>query len=230
MVALVGRLAAGSVTFTVSSPDVTSTNVIYEKVQAYYEAKLALHGANPQGVDWSCTATQWLRFVQLLKICALDTSLSLIDLGCGYGALAAFLADRYPRSKVDYLGIDVSPVMVRRARRRHRGDPTIRFRVGRNCLENADYVVASGIMNIRLGCPLELWESLIRATLTDMRKKCRKGFAVNFLATPSQSAPQEMIYWAPPSKWALFCKEELGCATEVREDYGLGEYTLLSRC
>jgi SAM-dependent methyltransferase len=229
VVALVGCPDTGSVTFTASSPEATCANEIYEKVQAYYEAKLVLHGANPRGVDWSCAATQWLRFVQLLKICPLDTSFSLIDLGCGYGALAAFLADRYPQTDVEYLGIDVSPVMIRRARRRFRGDPKIRFRVGRNCLENTDYTVASGIMNIRLGVSITQWESLIRATLTDMRNKSRKGFAVNFLATPPRCTPPEMTYCALSSKWARFCQEELGCATEVREAYGLGEYTLLAR-
>jgi SAM-dependent methyltransferase len=230
VVALVGCPDAGSVTFTASSPEATSANEIYERVQAYYEAKLALHGANPQGVDWSCAATQWLRFVQLLKVCPLDASFSLIDLGCGYGALAAFLADRYPQADVEYLGIDVSRAMIRRGRRRFRGDPKIRFRVGRNCLENAHYTVASGIMNIRLGVSIAQWEGLIRATLTDMRSKSRKGFAVNFLATPPRCAPPEMIYCALSSKWARFCQDELGCATEVREAYGLGEYTLLARC
>jgi SAM-dependent methyltransferase len=154
----------------------------------------------------------------------------LIDVGCGYGALAAFLADRYPQADVDYLGIDVSPIMIRRARRRFRGDPKRRFRIGRNCLENADYTIASGIMNIRLGVSVAEWENLIRATLTDMRNKSRKGFAVNFLAIPPRSAPPEMVYCAPASRWALFCQEELACATEVREGYGLGEYTLLARC
>ena len=101
--------------------DAHALNAVCEQVEAYYSAKLARHGANPHGVDWSCAATQWLRFVQLLKICSFDTPFSLIDLGCGYGALAAFLADRYPHASVEYLGIDLSPAMVRRARRRYRG-------------------------------------------------------------------------------------------------------------
>jgi SAM-dependent methyltransferase len=226
----VGCADTGSAVPTALPAEAMSANAIYEKVQAYYEAKLALHGASPQGVDWSCAATQWLRFVQLLKICALDSSFSLIDLGCGYGALAAFLADRYPRADVDYLGIDVSPVMIQRARRRFRGDPKRRFRVGRSCLETADYAVASGIMNIRLGVSVALWEDLVRATLTNMRSKSIKGFAVNFLAIPPQSAPPEMTYSVDSSKWVRFCQEELGCTTEVREAYGLAEYTLLARC
>ena len=230
MVALAGRADTASVTSTALPAEAVSANEIYDRVQAYYEAKLALHGASPQGVDWSCAATQWLRFVQLLKICPLDTAFSLIDVGCGYGALAAFLADRYPQADVDYLGVDVSPVMIRRARRRFRGDPKKRFLVGRSCPGRTDYAVASGIMNIRLGVSIALWEDLVRATLADMRNKSTKGFAVNFLATPPPSAPPDMTYSAPPSKWVRFCQEELGCATDLRDGYGLGEYTLLARC
>jgi len=213
-----------------SAVDAPDPDAVWHRVQAYYEAKLARHGANPRGVDWSCTATQWLRFVQLLKLCSFDTPLSLIDLGCGYGALAAFLAERYPRASVDYLGIDLSSAMVRRARRRHRGNPAIRFRIGRSYPQQADYTVASGVMNVRLGCPIPLWESLVRSTLADMRRMSRRGFAVNFLAMLPVNTPPEMLYCPHPAIWSRYCEEELGCAVEVRDDYGIREYTLLARC
>ena len=205
-------------------------DAVYERVRAYYTAKLARHGASPRGVDWSCTATQWLRFVQLLKICSFDAPFSLIDLGCGYGALVSFLAERFPRASVDYLGVDLSPAMVRRARRRNRGNPAIRFRTGWSCPQQADYIVASGIMNLKLGCSIALWESLVRATLVDMRRMSRRGFAVNFLAASPLSVPPEMLYCPRPGIWSRFCEEELGCAVEVRDGYGIREYTLLARC
>ena len=52
---------------------------VYSDVEAYYSARVAKYGATPLGVDWSCQATQSLRFVQLLKIC--DFSCER-DLGC----------------------------------------------------------------------------------------------------------------------------------------------------
>jgi SAM-dependent methyltransferase len=228
--AAVGRDIDGTRLLAGAPLDLLDLDAVCEQVQAYYEAKLAQHGASPRGVGWSCTATQWLRFVQLLKICSFDTPLSLIDLGCGYGALVAFLADRYPRASVSYLGIDLSPAMVRRARRRYSGNPEIRFRIGRSCPQQADYTVASGIMNIRLGCSIPLWESLVRTTLVDMRRMSRRGFAVNFLAASPVNAPPEMLYCPHPATWSRFCEEVLGCAVEVRNDYGLREFTLLACC
>ena len=202
---------------------------VYRSVEAYYTGKLIKHGASPLGVDWSCQATQWLRFVQLLKLCSFDAAFSLNDLGCGYGELAAFLRWRYPQTNVDYLGIDLSPAMVRCARRRHRREPATRFVVGRACPRQADYTVASGIMNVMRGYPVPLWEGFLRATLVDMHRASRRGFAVNFCAPQRPDLPPNQLYCCEPEPWVRYCVDELGCAVEVVDGYGLLEFTLLAR-
>ncbi|MGN8544218.1 class I SAM-dependent methyltransferase [Bradyrhizobium sp. 13971] len=85
---------------------------------------------HPARVDWSCQATQDLRFVQLLKLCDFSAPFSLNDIGCGYGALCAYLARRHPQAEIDYLGIDLSRAMISRARRRFSA-PGRRFKVGK---------------------------------------------------------------------------------------------------
>jgi SAM-dependent methyltransferase len=198
-------------------------------VEAYYAGKLARHGAIPLGVDWSCTATQWLRFVQLLRICPSDGPVSLIDLGCGYGALATFLAEQRRGTNFEYLGIDLSAEMVRRARRRHRGDARIRFVAGRSASQSADYVVASGIMNVMLDLPLPTWEKFVRTMLVDMHRMSRAGFAVNFATKPGSRSRPRQLYCTRAEKWALFCERELGWSVEILDGYGLQEFTLLAR-
>jgi SAM-dependent methyltransferase len=202
---------------------------VFRGVEAYYTGKLTEYGATPLGVDWSCQATQWLRFVQLLKLCDFDTALSLNDLGCGYGELAAFLHMRYPQASIDYLGIDLSPAMVRSARRRHRGEPGTRFAVGRTCKRQADYTVASGIMNVMLGYPLAVWESFLRDILIDMHRNSLRGFAVNFCLSRRSDVPADQLYCSDPGPWVRFCQAELGGSVEVVNDYGLREFTLLVR-
>jgi SAM-dependent methyltransferase len=202
---------------------------VFGSVEAYYTGKLTEHGATPLGVDWSCQATQWLRFVQLLRLCRFDTAVSLNDLGCGYGELATFLHQRYPEASVDYLGIDLSPAMVQRARRRHRGDPATRFVVGRTCRRQADYSVASGIVNVQLGFSVSLWESFLRGILSDMHHHSRRGFAVNFCASTRPDLRPDDLYCSAPEPWVRYCEDEFGCTVEVVSDYGLREYTLLAR-
>jgi SAM-dependent methyltransferase len=210
-------------------PTGAELDLVCTHVEAYYADKLARHGAIPRGVDWSCTATQWLRFVQLLRICPANTPFSLIDLGCGYGALATFLGEHRGGASVEYLGIDLSSEMIRRARRRHRGNSRVRFVVGRNVLQTSDYVVASGIMNVMLGFPLLTWESFVRTMLFDMHRMSKFGFAVNFLKKPGQQSRPGQLYCTTPGKWARFCEQKLGRSTEIVDDYGLQEFTLLAR-
>jgi len=202
---------------------------VYRSVEAYYTGKLIEYGACPLGVDWTCQATQWLRFVQLLKLCDFDTRFSLNDVGCGYGELAAFVHQRSPETIIDYLGIDLSAAMVQRARRRHRGDPTTRFAVGRTCRRQADYSVASGIMNVMLGHPLPLWEDFVRGILIDMHRNSYRGFAVNFCSSRRPDLHPDELYCSAPDQWVSYCKQEFGCSVEVVSDYGLREYTLLVR-
>ncbi len=212
-----------------SPADPPAQDDVHTTVAAYYAAKLARHGAIPLGVDWSCEATQRLRFAKLLQVCAFDRPFSLNDFGCGYGALAVFLAERYPDTAIDYLGIDMVPSMIERARRRHRGKPLIRFALGRSIPRQADYAVASGVMNVKLHQPLPIWEGFVRSVLDDMHRTSRIGFAVNFLASPHPDAPPNQLYCPPPETWVRYCEQILGCSVAVLADYGMREYTLLVR-
>jgi len=206
-----------------------SLSHVHATVEAYYSARLARFGANSMGVDWSCEATQNLRFVQLLKLCDTARPFSLNDLGCGYGALAVFMRDRFPAGHVDYLGIDLSRQMIARARRRHRGNPKVRFVVGSVPPRVADYSVASGIMNVKLDQPLDIWEIFVRTMLDDLHRGSRSGFAVNFMEVPTKGAPPGQLYCPPPDRWARYCEDVLGCNVSIINNYGLREYTLLAR-
>jgi SAM-dependent methyltransferase len=202
---------------------------VYARIEAYYADKISRHGVGPRGVDWTCTATQELRFVQLLKLCDFSRPFSLNDVGCGYGALVGFLARRHPEADVDYLGVDLSSAMISRARRRNRGVHGLRFAVGNDIPRLADYAVASGVMNVMVDHPRALWEEFVADTLCRMHASSRRGFAVNFLAEKSDGATTAGLYRTDPSRWTLFCEQTLGCVVEVVGGYGMLEFTLLAR-
>ncbi len=206
---------------------------ISSDVDAYYTARVARHGATPLGVDWSCQATQALRFVQLLRLCDFTESFSLNDVGCGYGALVPFLAARHPGCEVDYLGIDLSRAMISRARRRFAG-PRCRFIAGAKSKRIADYSVASGIMNVNVGYSRPAWETFIESMLRQMHATSRRGFAVNFMiVSPEQDMDEPTgvtrLYRTMPEPWMRFCESELQCSVELIGNYGMKEFTLLVR-
>lgn len=198
-------------------------------VEGYYSHKLAKFGPTPLGVDWSCVPTQELRFVQLLRACDFSAPFSLNDLGCGYGALLAFLGKRHAAARIDYAGVDLSDAMVAQARRLWaRRDA--RFEVGHRPARVADYSVASGVFNVKLGHTTQAWEALIRATLLDLRETSRRAFCVNFLSLGDSSEGQESaLYHADAQQWLDYCESALSARTELRTGYGMREFTLLAR-
>jgi SAM-dependent methyltransferase len=199
------------------------------RIASYYTETVTLFGATPRGVDWACQATQEMRFVQLLKLCDLSRPFSLNNIGCGYGALAAFLARRHPTAQVDYLGIDLAELMIQRARLRYRGNPDRRFVVGDTPPRRADYSVASGVINVQLDMALNVWENFVAETLRTMHRTSRLGFAVNFLEESHSGAALSGLYRTAPDPWVQFCRGSLGCTADVVRGYGMREFTVLFR-
>jgi SAM-dependent methyltransferase len=196
----------------------------------YYSAKVDKHGPTPRGVDWTCLATQELRFMQLLKMCDFGRPFSLNDIGCGYGALLAYVIKCHPAADMDYLGIDLSVRMIGHARRLWRDRRRVRFVLGSRSSRIADYSIASGIFNVRLGHSRLMWERLVVDTLTAMRATSSYGFAVNFMAPlPPDGSTERNLYRTHPRAWIDFCQSRLGCSVETVSAYGLREFTLLAR-
>jgi SAM-dependent methyltransferase len=203
---------------------------VHGSIECYYTGKVSRYGATPLGVDWSCIPTQELRFVQLLKLCSFSRPFSLNDVGCGYGAMLAYLAKRHAETDVDYFGIDLSPAMVRHAKRMWQNRGHARFFVANASPRIADYSVASGIFNVKLNQPTERWEGFVAKVLSDMHATSRRGFAVNFMVPrAARQAAQPGLYRTLPEPWIGYCEQELGSSVELLTGYGLREFTLLVR-
>lgn len=202
---------------------------LFEGVGTYYSQKLARHGPCALGVDWNCELTQQLRFIHLLKACDFGSSFSINDLGCGYGALASFLKERHPKTAIAYRGVDLSPTMAAAAQRLHAGHPWATFEVGRELGHAADYSVASGIFNVKLGQPLQTWERFVEAALVNLDRCSRTAFAVNFLLPLTDAVAPDELYCTGPEPWAKYCERRLGRNVEVLSRYGLTEFTLIVR-
>jgi SAM-dependent methyltransferase len=199
------------------------------RVREYYSGTIERHGPTPRGVDWPNAVSQYLRFVQLLKVCDFKRPFSLNDFGCGYGVLLEFLAMRHAEAEITYRGIDISAAMIAAARARWAGRRSAEFVVGSRCDRIADYALASGTFNVRLGHHPADWESYVETMLSDLKACSRIGFAVNFMLPHDDKAAENELYRSPPERWVAFCRQELGCSVRVLKGYGLREFTLLIR-
>jgi len=211
------------------SPDPALTG-LFAGIGQYYDHKISAYGATPLGVDWSCVPTQELRFLQLLKLCDFSAPFSLNDLGCGYGALLAFLKKRHSRCQVDYLGVDISAGMVNEARRLWRKQLNCSFVIAGVSPRVADYSVASGIFNVQQDAPLPQWTHFVEHMLSNLNATSRRGFAVNFLAPPQAGMAQVPgLYRTAAQPWLDYCRKNFARKTEVLQGYGMLEFTLIVR-
>lgn len=195
-----------------------------DAVQRYYSEKVVEHGPTAKGVDWNDTVSQELRFDQLLKVVDVSSPFSVNDYGCGYGALADHLAQR--GHDFTYTGYDISDEMLERARSLHRH----RFLGRDDELEPADYTVASGIFNVKLGAPVEEWEAHVFQTLTRLDELSTRGFAFNLLTSYSDAERmRDDLYYADPRAVFDHCKRTFSRWVALLHDYGLYEFTMLVR-
>ena len=200
---------------------------ILTEVAAYYSTKLAEHGQSPRGVDWNGEESQFLRFEQLSKIIA-EENFSVNDIGCGYGAMVGYFAKHF--RDFSYHGYDISADMVQAARENWALAENAHFYCAARPEAPADYSVASGIFNVRLGAPDDRWLDTIHETLDVMHEASHKGFAFNCLTSYSDAEKmRDYLYYADPCALFDFCKRRYSRHVALLHDYGLYEFTILVR-
>ncbi|KNH28844.1 SAM-dependent methyltransferase [Pseudomonas syringae] len=198
------------------------------EVADYYTTKLAEHGETPRGVDWNGEEGQTLRFEQLCKIIDTTNHFSINDLGCGYGALYEFLSSK--SEKFSYLGVDVSDSMVKAAMQRFIDKPQANFVLASEPNKAADFCVASGIFNVRMGRSDDEWLSYLEATLDVLDQTSRIGFAFNCLTAYSDADKmRDYLYYADPCVLFDLCKRRYSRNVALLHDYDLYEFTILVR-
>lgn len=201
---------------------------IYGMVARYYESKLAAHGATPNGVDWRDAASQWLRHQQFDRLIRTAEEGSIADLGCGYGGYLSFL--RETGYSGFYRGYDISAEMIAAAAAEHGTGPDRQWTVGTDLREPADYVIASGIFNVRGDVPDYRWKAYIADTVDAMAAVALRGFAFNILTSWSDAGRMRPdLYYANPTEWFDHCTARFGRSVAVLQDYGLYEFTLICR-
>ena len=199
---------------------------IIDKVGRYYSDRVREFGATAKGVDWNSEESQTLRFTQLARVLPPNGRFSLVDYGCGYGALVDFL--EASRREFDYQGFDVSDEMLTRARSAHRGGR--RFVASEADLEPADFALASGVFNVRLDVGEAEWTEYVMHTLGVLGLLGRSGFAFNMLTSYSDAERMRLdLYYGDPCRFFDHCKRTFSKQVALLHDYGLYEFTILVR-
>ncbi len=205
-----------------------SKNKIIEDVTCYYNDKLRTFGATAQGVDWNSKASQEMRFEQLTKV--IDTTqstVSILDYGCGFGAMFPFL-EKQTSQGLSFTGYDISSEMIEKAKELYGNRHNTQWLTQIKPSTQVDYVVASGIFNVRLEHSDQDWQAYILDTLTYFDQIATQGFAFNMLTSYSDKEyMKDYLYYANPGFFFDFCKKNCSKYVAVLHDYPLYEFTIL---
>ncbi len=202
-------------------------NKILNEVSKYYTNKIQQFGTTPQGVDWNSTDSQELRFEILSNVILQDEKFSILDFGCGFGSMLDYFDKKYNSFK--YVGFDVSEEMVHAALEKFSTKEYAKWTTSLPT-ENADYVIASGIFNVKLENNNEDWLNYILETLHKIDASSTKGFSFNVLTKYSDSEyMKDYLYYADPLFLFDYCKTHFSKNVALLHDYNLYEFSIIVR-
>ena len=105
-------------------------------------------GPAPEASMWFSKQRQFARFDIILKELKMLTSynkISIIDIGCGYGAFLEFLLERQPNDIYSYYGYDVSHEVIKFCKKQY--SQRASFHTGSIPALKAEFIIMSGTYN-----------------------------------------------------------------------------------
>jgi SAM-dependent methyltransferase len=208
------------------TPSVASSK-IFDAVRSFYSKLIAEKGPTPAGVDWPDSRRQTIRFRELCRLFPADgQKFSVLDYGCGYGALLPYLQSN--GFSCEYYGFDICEAMIEAARRTHPGFED-RFQGVLDCSKAFDFVLSSGVFSGKLDAGVQAWEDEVWRTIDVMNQISKKGFAFNVLSAWREPHRKlDFVYYGDPAEFVRKMRR-YSANIALLHDYDLWDFTILVR-
>jgi SAM-dependent methyltransferase len=203
-------------------------NEILSDVNIYYSDMFKKYGQTPQGVDWNSESSQHFRFEILSDVIRENQCFSIIDYGCGYGAMFDYFKKKY--SNFNFIGYDISQIMIHQAIENHKDEKNTNWFSDINLIPKSDYIISSGIFNVKLNNTNTEWLKYCLETMHIINDRTIKGFSFNMLTKYSESSfMKDNLYYADPLYIFDYCKKNFSKYVALKHDYPLYEFTIIVR-
>lgn len=200
---------------------------ISKKLKEHYRDCFSKHGPTSKGVDWG--DKDWAADIRQYKMLEVvqqqrTNSISILDVGCGYGSLADVI--RKENLNIEYTGIDIVSEMIDCAKERH---SSFQFLSGDifsldGC--KYDYVVCNGVITQKLDSSTLLMNQYAQDLIKKMFDLCRVGIAFNIMNT-HVTFQNDNLYHRNPAEMLGWCMSELTPRAKLDCAYKLWyEYTV----
>ena len=198
----------------------------------HYSNTFAKYGSTPKGVDWGDnSSSSWLRQKIMAELFSSSASNhlgnlpTLLDVGCGYGALYDYIKSE--NIEVIYTGVDIVDDMILSASHRN---PNASF----VCADffdpsfygSFDYVVCNGIFTQKLASSILDMNIYCQKFIKKMYECSTKGIAFNAMST-FVNFQMDNLYYRNPSEFLAWCMSEITPRVRLNAAYDLWyEYTV----
>lgn len=179
----------------------------------FYKNALKKHGATAKGLNWHDDYSQIKRFEVLYDLMQEDLHAgdSIVDAGCGFGDFYHYVSQY---RKIDYTGYEIVSDNVAIARERT-GQKILRRDILTDPLDEADFYIASGSMNI-----LSRFETYL--FIERCFAHARKGFVFNL---PYGKDESRSFNYFLPQEIKHFCKK-FDCEIITKTGYLPNDFTV----
>lgn len=202
-----------------------------ELIKQYFQMRFEQNGLDAAGVDWNSPYAQETRFEQLAKVILPERPFTVLDFGCGYGAMAEWFR-KNGLIFHHYYGYDIVKESLEAGNKKYNSDPLISFHNNLDEIPTCDYLVASGVFNIKMDADYENWTSYVIKNLESFNAKTSRGFSVNFLTSYSDAdrmAERPDLYYADPCRIFDYCRRHFSRNVALLHDYKIWDFTILVR-
>jgi SAM-dependent methyltransferase len=183
-----------------------------------YNKAFKQHGPNPRASFWSSSFRQNLRFEiitnELTKI-SKNNSVSICDLGCGYGAYCNFLSGKSVPKISNYIGVDLSKEVINYCKNSINYEWAT-FTRGYQPPYKVDFTILSGTLNYAVTDRVELWEKQVLNCLEKCWEKSCVSLIFNLQVCKNVSwISDDKIYFAEPNRMKEICENKFGKTTYI---------------
>ena len=181
---------------------------VHDVILEHYTELYHQYGVHPASIGWP-KGRQKIRFQVMSEIGNLSNS-KILDVGCGFGDLLAFLKSRKIRTK--YVGVDINPIFIKIAKQRH---PRTTFQIRdiekTKFRDKFDWAFAIGTTNMAGS------HEYIASLLKEMLRISRKGIAMDFMSTYVDFKRPESFHASPEKVFQI--AKKLSKRVVIRHDY-----------
>jgi ubiquinone/menaquinone biosynthesis C-methylase UbiE len=180
-----------------------------------YEDRLVQFGYSPLTLDWGENSRQDVRFAVLADLALRSPQSSVLDVGCGFADLYAFLHQKGWTGR--YTGVDIVPGLLATAHDRYPGLDLQNVDISNPAvhLGTYDYVIGSGLLNLKLQA--EDHATHVVKVLQAMHRHAQKAVCVDFLSTYVDFQKPES--WHTNPGWVFDQAKQLSRRVTLRHDY-----------